>query len=71
MAWVASSTRVAAPVIGVSATGQVDAAVEAAALALSAEERAFLEEPYRPRDMTNDCNPVRRPRALTAGPKPS
>jgi hypothetical protein len=30
---------------------------------LSDEERAYLEEPYRPRDMINDYNPVRRPRA--------
>ncbi len=70
MAWVASSERVAMPVIGASATGQVDVAVAAAALALSAEERAFLEEPYRPRDLINDSNPVRRPRALHAGPTP-
>ena len=66
MAWVAGSTRVAVPVIGASATGQVDIAVEAAPLALSAEERAFLEEPYRPRDVINDSNPVRRPRAIAS-----
>lgn len=70
MAWVAGSTRVAVPVIGASTTGQVDIAVEAAALALSAEEQAFLEELYRPRDVINDANPVRRPRALHAGATP-
>lgn len=71
MAWVAGSTRVAVPVIGASAIGQLDAAVEGAALVLRADEKAFLEEPYRPRDVINDYNPVRRPRALYAGPKPS
>jgi hypothetical protein len=39
--------------------------VAAAAMTLSDEERAFLEAPYRPRDMINDYNPVRRPRALS------
>ena len=31
-------------------------------MALSDEERAYLEAPYRPRDVINDYNPVRRPR---------
>jgi aryl-alcohol dehydrogenase-like predicted oxidoreductase len=63
MAWVAGSAQVTVPLVGADAPEQVDAAVEAADLALSDEERAFLEAPYRPRDMINDYNPVRRPRA--------
>jgi aryl-alcohol dehydrogenase-like predicted oxidoreductase len=64
MAWVAGSPGVTAPLIGADTPDQVGAAVAAAALALSAEERAFLEAPYRPRDVINDYNPVRRSRAL-------
>jgi 1-deoxyxylulose-5-phosphate synthase len=63
MAWVAGHPGVTCPLIGADAPDQVDAAVAAAAMTLSAEERAFLEAPYRPRDMINDYNPVRRPRA--------
>ena len=64
IAWVAASPKITAPLIGADAAEQVDAAVAAAALALSSEEKAFLEEPYRPRDEINDYNPVRRARAL-------
>jgi aryl-alcohol dehydrogenase-like predicted oxidoreductase len=64
MAWVAGHPGVTAPLIGADTPDQVDAAIAAAALALSDDERAFLEAPYRPRDVINDYNPVRRPRAL-------
>lgn len=64
MAWVASHPGVTVPLVGADSPEQVDAAVDAAELKLSAEERAFLEEPYRPRDMINDHNPLRRARAL-------
>jgi aryl-alcohol dehydrogenase-like predicted oxidoreductase len=64
MAWVAGSPQVTAPLIGADAPEQVDAAVAAAAMQLTDEERAYLEAPYRPRDMINDYNPIRRPRAL-------
>ena len=64
MAWVAGHADVTVPLIGADAPDQVDAAVSAAAMTLSADERAFLEAPYRPRDMINDYNPLRRPRAL-------
>ena len=63
-AWVAGSPRVTSPLIGADAPDQVDIAVAAAALNLDADEKAFLEAPYRPRDEINDYNPVRRPRAL-------
>jgi aryl-alcohol dehydrogenase-like predicted oxidoreductase len=63
MAWVAGHPDVTCPLIGADAPEQVDAAVTAAAMTLSPDERAFLEAPYRPRDMINDYNPVRRPRA--------
>jgi 1-deoxyxylulose-5-phosphate synthase len=64
MAWVAGHPGVTAPLIGADAPEQVDAAVAGAAMALSEEEKAFLEAPYRPRDMINDYNPVRRARAF-------
>ncbi|MFI4934365.1 MAG: aldo/keto reductase [Caulobacterales bacterium] len=64
MAWVAAQPAVTAPLVGADAPDQVDAAVAALAVDLTEEERAFLEAPYRPRDMINDYNPVRRPRAL-------
>ena len=64
MAWVASSPNVTVPLIGADAPEHIDAAIDATALALSDEERLYLEEAYRPRDMINDYNPVRRPRAL-------
>ncbi len=63
MAWVAGHPGVTAPLVGADAPDQVDAAVAASHLALTDEERAFLEAPYRPRDVLNDYNPVRRPRA--------
>ena len=64
MAWVASHPSVTAPLVGADSPDQVDAAIAGATLALSDEERAYLEAPYRPRDMINDYNPVRRSRAL-------
>ena len=63
MAWVAGHPGVTAPLVGADAPEQVDAAVTASEMQLSDEERAFLEAPYRPRDMINDYNPVRRARA--------
>jgi aryl-alcohol dehydrogenase-like predicted oxidoreductase len=64
MAWVAGHPGVTVPLIGADAPEHVEAAVSAAAMVLTAEERSLLEAPYRPRDMINDYNPVRRPRAL-------
>lgn len=63
-AWVAASPNVTVPLIGADAPEHVDVGVEALALRLSEAENAFLTEPYRPRDMINDYNPIRRPRAL-------
>jgi aryl-alcohol dehydrogenase-like predicted oxidoreductase len=70
MAWLAGHPDVTVPLIGADAPDQVDAAVSAASMALTAEERSFLEAPYRPRDMINDYNPVRRARALAEGQTP-
>jgi len=64
LAWVAGSPNFNVPIVGAAKTTQLDVAVEALSLQLSAEERAYLEAPYRPRDEINDQNPVRRPRAL-------
>ena len=67
MAWVAGHPSVTAPLVGADAPDQVDAAVAASEMILSDEEGAYLEAPYRPRDMLNDYNPVRRARALSEG----
>jgi hypothetical protein len=50
--------------VGADAPEHLEAAVAALTLELSEAEKGFLTEPYRPRDMINDYNPVRRPRAL-------
>jgi aryl-alcohol dehydrogenase-like predicted oxidoreductase len=63
-AWVAQSPNVTVPIIGADSAEQVEVAVKATELKLSAAECAYLEEPYRPRDIINDYNEVRRPRAL-------
>ena len=63
MAWVAGHPAGVVPLIGADAADQVDAAIDGAALELTADERAWLEAPYRPRDVINDYNPIRRPRA--------
>jgi len=67
MAWVAGSPNPNVPIVGASKTSQLEVAVEALQLRLDPAERAFLEEPFRPRDVINDQNPLRRPRALYSG----
>ena len=64
MAWVAGNRNANVPIVGAGKTAHLDVAVEALSLRLDAQEREFLEEPYRPRDEINDQNPLRRPRAL-------
>ena len=67
MAWVAGSPNPNVPIVGASKTSHLEVAVEALELRLDAGERDFLEAPYRPRDVINDYNTVRRPRALHLG----
>jgi len=67
LAWVAGSPNRNVPVVGAAKTAHLDVAVEALGLKLDAAERAYLEAPYRPRDVINDQNPVRRLRALHPG----
>jgi 1-deoxyxylulose-5-phosphate synthase len=67
MAWVAGGPNSNVPIVGAAKTVHLDVAAEALALRLDAEERAFLEAPYRPRDEINDQNAVRRPRAMHPG----
>jgi aryl-alcohol dehydrogenase-like predicted oxidoreductase len=67
MAWVAGNPNPNVPIAGASKSSHLDVAVEALALRLDPAERAFLEAPYRPRDVINDQNPLRRPRALHPG----
>jgi aryl-alcohol dehydrogenase-like predicted oxidoreductase len=64
MSWVIGSGNVDCPLIGAQTVAELETAVRAADLLLSPEERAWLEEPYRPADVINDHNPLRRPRAL-------
>jgi aryl-alcohol dehydrogenase-like predicted oxidoreductase len=67
MAWVAGNAHRNIPIVGAAKPAHLDAAVEALQLRLDAEERDFLEAPYRPRDEINDQQLVRRPRALHPG----
>lgn len=48
LAWLLARPGVTAPIVGASKPGQLDAAVRAVGLTLSAEECATLEAPYRP-----------------------
>jgi 1-deoxyxylulose-5-phosphate synthase len=67
MAWVAGSPNTNVPIVGASKTSHLEVAVESLKLKLDPAERAFLEAPYRPCDVINDQNPLRRPRALHPG----
>jgi aryl-alcohol dehydrogenase-like predicted oxidoreductase len=67
MAWVAGNSNHNIPIVGAAKTTHLDVAVEALEVRLDAEERSYLEAPYRPRDEINDQNPVRRSRALNPG----
>jgi len=67
MAWLAGSPNPNVPIVGASKTSHLEVAVEALTLRLDSAERALLEAPYRPRDVINDQNPLRRPRALHPG----
>src|SRR5215831_17066874 len=67
MAWVAGSSNRNVPIVGASKIAHLEVAVAALKLRLEPSERAFLEAPYRPRDVINDQNPLRRPRALHPG----
>jgi aryl-alcohol dehydrogenase-like predicted oxidoreductase len=50
-AWVASRPGITAPLIGVTRTGQLDDAIAALELSLTAEEVTRLEAAYRPKDI--------------------
>ncbi len=67
MAWVAGNSNHNIPIVGAAKTKHLDVAVEALGLQLDADERAYLEAPYRPRDEINDQNAVRRLRAFHSG----
>ncbi|HWX04099.1 aldo/keto reductase [Collimonas sp.] len=63
MAWVAQNGNSTVPIIGADSPEQLRLAVDAGEIVLSAEECQYLEQSYRPRDMINDYNEVRRPRS--------
>jgi aryl-alcohol dehydrogenase-like predicted oxidoreductase len=48
LAWLLSKPQVAAPIVGATKLSQLEEAVGAVSLALSDEEIAMLEAPYRP-----------------------
>jgi aryl-alcohol dehydrogenase (NADP+) len=56
MAWLLSKPAVTSPVFGATKAEQMDDAVAAVSLRLSAEETARLEEPYRPHAATEGYN---------------
>ncbi|PFH11223.1 aryl-alcohol dehydrogenase-like predicted oxidoreductase [Collimonas sp. PA-H2] len=64
MAWVAQNGNSTVPIIGADSPEQLQLAVAAGEIVLSVEERQFLEQAYRPRDMINDYNEIRRPRSF-------
>ena len=53
LAWVAGAPGVTAPILGASRIAQLEEAVAALDIRLDAAERAQLEEPYRPRAVTD------------------
>ncbi|MEO6920493.1 MAG: aldo/keto reductase [Collimonas sp.] len=63
MAWVAQNGNSTVPMIGADSPEQLRLAVEAGEIVLNQEECQFLEQVYRPRDMINDYNDLRRPRS--------
>jgi aryl-alcohol dehydrogenase-like predicted oxidoreductase len=48
LAWLLSRPGVAAPIIGASKPGHLEAAIRAVDITLADDERAVLEAPYRP-----------------------
>lgn len=52
LAWVLANPAVTAPIVGATKLAHLDDAVAAAAITLSADELALLQEPYRPHEVT-------------------
>lgn len=48
LAWLLHKAPIVAPVIGATKLSHLESAVDSLAVKLSAEEMAFLEEPYAP-----------------------
>jgi len=53
LAWLFAKKEVAAPIVGVSRSAQIDEAIASVGLTLSAEEMRRLEEHYAPRCPTD------------------
>ncbi|MFC5829451.1 aldo/keto reductase [Nonomuraea insulae] len=51
LAWVLHRAEITAPIVGATREGHVDDALAAVSVSLSEEEVAFMEAPYRPRDV--------------------
>ncbi|MBV9621691.1 MAG: aldo/keto reductase [Gammaproteobacteria bacterium] len=67
LAWVAGSSYPNVPIVGAMKPSHLEVAYQALAVRVDESERAYLEAPYRPRDVINDQNELRRPRALHPG----
>jgi aryl-alcohol dehydrogenase-like predicted oxidoreductase len=48
LAWLRHKTPVVAPVIGATKLSHLESAIESLSVALTAEDMAYLEEPYVP-----------------------
>ena len=52
LAWVLAKPEVTAPIVGVTKLGQLDDAIAALGVTLTAEDKAMLEAPYNPIKVT-------------------
>jgi aryl-alcohol dehydrogenase (NADP+) len=58
LAWLLARPGVTAPIVGASKLSHLDEAVEALSVRLSAEDQAFLEEPYQPHPVLGMASPA-------------
>jgi 1-deoxyxylulose-5-phosphate synthase len=62
LAWILAQPGVTAPIVGASKLTQLDELVDAFAVTLTAEERAFVQEPYEPHRVLGHDFATNRPR---------
>jgi aryl-alcohol dehydrogenase (NADP+) len=60
LAWLLAKPGVTAPIVGASKLSHLDEAVDALAIRLSADDQAFLEEPYQPHPVLGMASPSAR-----------
>ncbi|GLS25087.1 aldo/keto reductase [Marinibactrum halimedae] len=64
MAWVCQSSKVTTPLVGAQSIEQLETAIGTLDITLDTAHIDYLEALYRPKDIINDHNPVRRARAM-------